>query len=155
MEHKLDPAKQGVVKMCAFLLQTLSAEPGLGPRLNKEVNTPETLPVAIRIPGFSGSYAEFLIQSIYSIITTSQGKFTTVYPALLAVIANISGHVIDISAITSAKLLQLFASMSAPSFLLANESNHELLQSILESMNEIIEHQYSSKWHACLSLRFG
>lgn len=35
--------------------------------------------------------------------------------------------------------------MSAPSFLLANETNYTLLQSLLESMNAIIEHQYSSK----------
>ncbi|KAL8826412.1 MAG: hypothetical protein Q9191_003818 [Dirinaria sp. TL-2023a] len=37
--------------------------------------------------------------------------------------------------------------MSAPSFLLANESNYTLLQSLLESMNAIIEHQYSNNPH--------
>lgn len=35
--------------------------------------------------------------------------------------------------------------MSSPSFLLANETNHTLLQSLLESMNAIIEHQYSGR----------
>ena len=35
--------------------------------------------------------------------------------------------------------------MSAPSFLLANETNYALLQSLLDSMNAIIEHQYTSK----------
>ena len=35
--------------------------------------------------------------------------------------------------------------MSSPSFLLANETNYSLLQSLLESMTAIIEHQYSSK----------
>lgn len=35
--------------------------------------------------------------------------------------------------------------MSSPSFLLANETNHDLLQSLLEAMNAIIEHQYTSK----------
>ena len=34
--------------------------------------------------------------------------------------------------------------MSSPGFLLANDSNHDLLRSLLESMNAIIEHQYSS-----------
>ena len=47
---------------------------------------------------------------------------------------------------TSTKLLQLFASMSSPSFLLANETNHTLLTSLLESINAIIEHQYSGKF---------
>lgn len=36
--------------------------------------------------------------------------------------------------------------MSSPGFLLANESNHDLLRSLLESMNAIIEHQYISKF---------
>ena len=35
--------------------------------------------------------------------------------------------------------------MSAPSFLLANETNYALLQSLLESVNAMIEHQYGSK----------
>jgi hypothetical protein len=35
--------------------------------------------------------------------------------------------------------------MSSPSFLLANESNHALLQSLLESINSVVEHQYSSE----------
>ncbi len=45
----------------------------------------------------------------------------------------------------SSKLIQLFATMSAPVFLFANESNHILLQSLLESINAIIENQYDSK----------
>ena len=43
------------------------------------------------------------------------------------------------------KLTQLFSSMSSPSFLLANETNHSLLRSLLEAMNAIIEHQYKSE----------
>ena len=35
--------------------------------------------------------------------------------------------------------------MSSPGFLLANDSNYDLLRSLLESMNAIIEHQYISK----------
>lgn len=84
-------------------------------------------------------------QSIYNIITTSQGKLTAIYPALLAVINNIAAYLENISAPTSSKLLQLFASMSSPGFLLSNDSNHDLLQSLLESMNAIIEHQYPSE----------
>lgn len=35
--------------------------------------------------------------------------------------------------------------MSSPSFLFANETNHTLLQSLLEALNAIIEHQYQRK----------
>ncbi|KAI9047390.1 hypothetical protein LZ554_008836 [Drepanopeziza brunnea f. sp. 'monogermtubi'] len=142
IEYKLDASKQGVVRMCIFLLQTLSVEPNFGKNLNKRFEAQETLPPTIRLQNFSGTYADFLIHSIYNIITSSKGKLTAIYPALLAVINNIAAYLENLSASASGKLLQLYSSMSSPSFLLANESNHDLLQSLLESMNAIIEHQF-------------
>lgn len=62
LEYKGDASKQGVVRMCAFLLQTLSAEKNFGINLNKMFEAQETLPPAIRITGFRGTYADFLIQ---------------------------------------------------------------------------------------------
>jgi hypothetical protein len=61
-EYKADASKQGVVRMCAFLLQTLSVEQRFGVNLNKAFDAQETLPTIIRIPGFKGTYADFLIQ---------------------------------------------------------------------------------------------
>ncbi|KAK0727928.1 high-temperature-induced dauer-formation protein-domain-containing protein [Lasiosphaeria miniovina] len=142
LEYKNDASKQGVVRMCAFLLQTLGVEKNFGLNLNKSFDAQDTLPHAIRIAGFKGTYADFLVQSIYSLITTSQGKLSAIYPALLAVINNIAPYFDGLSAPTCAKTMQLFNSMSSPSFLLANETNHHLLQSLLESMNSIVEHQY-------------
>lgn len=84
-------------------------------------------------------------QSIYALITTSQGKLSAIYPALLAVINNIAPHLEGLSSTSSSNLMQLFSSMSSPSFLLANETNHDLLRSLLESINSIVEHQYKSK----------
>lgn len=62
LEYKNDASKQGVVRMCAFLLQTLSVEKNFGVNLNKMFKAQDTLPPAIRIVGFRGSYACFLIQ---------------------------------------------------------------------------------------------
>lgn len=64
------------------------------------------------------------------------------YPALLAILNNIAAYVQNLGRATSSKLLQLFASMSSPSFLFANENNHTLLQSLLEVLNAMVEHQY-------------
>ncbi|KAK4219322.1 high-temperature-induced dauer-formation protein-domain-containing protein [Rhypophila decipiens] len=144
MEYKGDASKNGVVRMCAFLLQTLSVEKNFGVNLNKTFESQETLPPVLRIVGFRGSYADFLIQSIYNLITKSQGKLSAIYPALLAVINNISPSLKGLSSATCSRIIQLFNSMSSPSFLMANETNHDLLRSLLESMNSIIEHQYSS-----------
>ena len=85
-------------------------------------------------------------KSIHNLITSSKGKLDAIYPSLLATINNIAPYLEQVGSQASLKLLQLFASMSSPSFLLANETNYSLLQSLLESMNSIIEHQYSSKF---------
>lgn len=61
LEYKLDLSKQGVVRMCVFLLQTLSVEPKFGASLNKKFAGEETLPASVRIPGFNGTYADYLI----------------------------------------------------------------------------------------------
>ena len=78
-------------------------------------------------------------------MTASKGKLDAVYPALLAIINNVAAYTENLSPSASSRLLQLFASMSSPSFLLANETNHTLLQSLMESINAMIEHQFSSK----------
>ena len=61
MEAKDDPSKQGIVRMCVFILQTLSVEPSFGQRLNKPFTGQETLPTIMRIQNFHGSYADYLI----------------------------------------------------------------------------------------------
>ncbi|ODA79768.1 hypothetical protein RJ55_05362 [Drechmeria coniospora] len=141
LEYRNEAAKQGIVRMCAFLLQTLSVEPTFGASLNKRFEGQDSLPAGIRINGFRGTYTDFLIHSIYSLITKSQGSLAAIYPALLAVINNIAPHVENLGATGGSQLMHLFSSMSSPSFLFANETNHTLLRSLLESINCIIENK--------------
>ena len=61
LEFRTDPSRHGVVRMCVFVLQTLSTEENFGPSLNKRFETQHTLPVTIKIENFRGTYADFLI----------------------------------------------------------------------------------------------
>ncbi|KZM28678.1 uncharacterized protein EKO05_0009931 [Ascochyta rabiei] len=142
IDQRNEPSKQGLVRMCVFVLQTLSVEPQFGKSLNKTFEGQESLPPSIRIPNFHGTYADYVITSIYTLLTTGKGKLDAVYPALLAILNNIAAHVQHLGRASSSKLLQLFASISSPSFLLANETNHTLLHSLLEAINAMVEHQY-------------
>lgn len=144
IEYKTDVSKQGIVRMCVFVLQTMSVEPSFGNNLNKRFEAQDTLPPSIRLNNFRGSYADFLIISIHTLITGSKGKLEAVYPALLAIINNMAAYVQNLSLTTSSRLMQLLTSMASPSFLLANETNHQLLRALLESINAMIEHQYAS-----------
>lgn len=76
-------------------------------------------------------------------MTTSKGNLDTVYPALMIILNNVAPYIQHISAVTSPKIIQLFSSMSAPSFLLANETNHTLLASLLDFINAILEHNFT------------
>lgn len=60
-EYKMEPSKQGVVRMCAFVLQTLSTEPNFGKLLNQDFETHDDLPATIKLADFNGTYADFLI----------------------------------------------------------------------------------------------
>jgi hypothetical protein len=62
LEYRMDASKQGVVRMCVFILQTLSVEPNFGKSLNKRFEAQDTLPPSIRLQSFHGTYADFLIQ---------------------------------------------------------------------------------------------
>ncbi|EER27733.1 hypothetical protein D8B26_006164 [Coccidioides posadasii str. Silveira] len=142
-EYKTDPSKHGIVKMCIFLLQTLSVEPNFGRNLFKKFEAQDTLPPSIRLSNFRGTYGDFLIISIHNLMTTSKGKLDAVYPALLAIMDNVAAYAEHLSATACSRVLQLFVSMSSPSFLLAKETNHALLSSLLKFINAVIEHQYS------------
>ncbi|KAL5624550.1 hypothetical protein BROUX41_004610 [Berkeleyomyces rouxiae] len=142
LEYRNDASKQGVVRMCAFLLQTLSVEQNFGINLNGRFENHNSLPMVMKIPGFRGSYSDFLIHSIYTLIAQSHSNLTAIYPALLAVLNNVAPYLQNLTPKTCNKIMQLFSYMSSPSFLLANETNHDLLRALLECINGIIEHQY-------------
>lgn len=61
IEYKSDASKQGVVRMCIFILQTMSVERNFGKSLNMKFDAQETLPQNIRIPGFKGTYGDYLV----------------------------------------------------------------------------------------------
>ena len=74
-------------------------------------------------------------------MTSTQGRLESIYPALLAILSNIAPFVRDLQRATSSKLLDLFISMSSPTFLLEKEPNHQLLMQLLQAIDAILEYQ--------------
>lgn len=147
-------AKHGVLRMCVFVLQTFSAEAAFAAKLNQPFKHTETLPVLMRVPNFHGSYADFLICSVYTIFKTVQRRpeLESVYPALVAIIKNVVPSQKHLARATSSKMMSLFEMLSSPGFLLANESNHTLLISFLEACNEIVEKHPEGEFVLLLTL---
>ncbi|KAF1798640.1 high-temperature-induced dauer-formation protein-domain-containing protein [Mucor lusitanicus] len=143
VDNKDKMTQLGLVRMCAFMLQTLSSNKDYSAKLNKQFSTHSSLPSSIRLYAFNGTYADFLIISIFSLIASTQGKLSSLYPALILTISNISPYLTNIGVTTASKLLTLFHSMSSPSFLMADEYNFQLTSYLLETFNNIINYQYA------------
>lgn len=54
-------AQVGLVRMCSFILQTLSADRTFSVKINKQFEGHASLPINMRLPNFQGSYADYLI----------------------------------------------------------------------------------------------
>lgn len=65
--------------MCVFVLQTLSTEPKFGMSLNKRFEGQNTLPVSVRIPSFSGTYADYLIIVRFAMVAKVREPGTDLY----------------------------------------------------------------------------
>ena len=61
LEQKNDVSKQGLIRMCVLILQTMSVEANFGKSLNQRFEGQETLPSSIRIQNFHGTYADYVI----------------------------------------------------------------------------------------------
>jgi len=66
-------------------------------------------------------------QAIYSIVATTSGALTSLYPALIIALSNIAPYFKNLSVTASTRLIQLFASFSNPLFLLSDEGHPRLL----------------------------
>lgn len=134
LELKGDPAQHGMLRLLAYLLQSLSADPGFATAINQPLRQPVPAKWAVQ-----GNAADFMIVSIYSIATTP--GLNTLFPALTISIANAAPHLRNLGVQASTRLMQLFKAFSAPNFLLADDSHPRLVYYLLETFNAVIYHQ--------------
>ncbi|KAI9241942.1 MAG: high-temperature-induced dauer-formation protein-domain-containing protein [Podila humilis] len=152
MEYKQDPTHIGLLRMCAFMLQTLSKDKAFGKSLNKVFDGHASLPANVRIHNFHGTYGDYLICTVHHLIATTKRALRSLYPALISTLANVSPHLKNISPLASSRLMQLTTSFASPSFLLAEESNHGLLGSLLDTVCSILYYQASDNPHLIYAL---
>lgn len=149
-ECKLTPliaAQVGLVRLSAFLLQSLTADRSAA--FAARLNAPVELRPALRSKyGVPGSLADFIIVrslrrlsppfhsppalippqiSLCTLIFTTQGRLSALYPSFVLTIDNISPHLKHLSAVASTRLTKLFLAFSAPGFLLMEEGNPRLV----------------------------
>ncbi|KTW29776.1 hypothetical protein T552_04096 [Pneumocystis carinii B80] len=146
LEYRKELSKFGLIRICISILQTLSRESAFCKKLNATFEHYKILPVNIKLIS-KDNYMDFIIISIYMLITTSKGALSCLFPYMLSILINIAPYAQNLSILSCTKLMQLFYSFSSFSFLLANENNHNLLRNLLEVFNRIIEHQMKKNLH--------
>ncbi|KAF8959997.1 hypothetical protein BGZ46_001649, partial [Entomortierella lignicola] len=152
LEHKQDPSRIDFTRMCAFMLQSLSEDRAFGNSLNKTFDGHSSLPANVKIHNFHGTYVDYLICSIHTLVTTTKYLLQSLYPALISTLLNVSPYIKNLSPLASSKLLQLTISFGSPSFLLAEKSNHKLLGLLLDTICSILYYQVSSNPHLIYTL---
>ncbi|KAF8761031.1 Dyggve-Melchior-Clausen syndrome protein [Rhizoctonia solani] len=135
LEIKDKPQTQGLCRALSYIIQSMSSDFALGSKLH--------LPVKIAVPAkwsTPGTTCDFMITSIYSIVATTSGQLTSLYPALIITLSNVSPHLTQLTITASARLISLLTAFSSPLFLLADESHPRLVYFILEVFNNVIAH---------------
>lgn len=106
------------------MMQSITAERGVGSRINAPVEMRSALRQRYGVPG---TVADFVIVSIYTLVFTTKARLATMYPAFVLTIDNVSPWCKGLSQVSATRLVQLFLALSAPSFLLMEEGNPRLV----------------------------
>jgi len=133
LDIKDKPEQHGLCRAVSYILQSLSAEHAFGVKL--------VSPLKVSIPqkwGAIGNAGDFLVNAIYSIIATTSGSLSSLYPAFIITLSNAAPYFKHLNVNSSARLLQLFATFASPTFLLADEGHPRLLYFMLEVFNSVI-----------------
>lgn len=136
LDAKEDAAQHGLVRMLCYILQTLSSDRSFGATLAEAPLDSHHVPARWLTPGTT---VDFLVISLYSIATAP--GLNAVLPAVTITISNIAPHVRSLGVQASTRLVQLFKSFAAPSFLLADEAHPRLVFYVLETFNHVLHHQ--------------
>ncbi|KAG5518690.1 hypothetical protein PMAC_002659 [Pneumocystis sp. 'macacae'] len=147
LEHKKESSHLGLIRICFLILQSLSTEPSFYEKLNTTFKHYKILPISTKITSIKGTYIDFIVISIYMLITTCKSVLSPLYPSMLSILVNIGPYIQNLSVLSCIKLMQLFHSFSSSSFLLANKNNHILLQYLLELFNAIVWYQMKKNLH--------
>ena len=81
---------------------------------------------------------------------TCEGKFESIYPALLTIIRNIAPYQRNLARATSTKMQDIFTRMARAEFLLKNENASILIPEYLDAINSILENYYDGTFELFL-----
>eukprot|EP01133_Synstelium_polycarpum_P003611 gene3611-4138_t len=138
-EGRKSQMTHGLVHIGTFILLVLSGERDFAISLNKNFSAH----IVIDMPKPQG-YADMVIMVLYRLIIDNNERLESIFECILTVLSNLSPYIKNLSMLTCVKLMKLFEYLSSPRFLFANPHNHRYVHLLLESFNNLLQHQYES-----------
>eukprot|EP00005_Dracoamoeba_jomungandri_P002730 CAMPEP_0174260198 /NCGR_PEP_ID=MMETSP0439-20130205/9211_1 /TAXON_ID=0 /ORGANISM="Stereomyxa ramosa, Strain Chinc5" /LENGTH=781 /DNA_ID=CAMNT_0015344391 /DNA_START=28 /DNA_END=2370 /DNA_ORIENTATION=+ len=142
-EGRKDTTQEGLIHLGTFTLLFMSGEREFCVQLNKPYDKTPT----IRLPTFTGNYADYLILVFHKLLVDGHAGLESLHECLLAILANVSPYIKSLSMVTSVKLMNLFKNLSRKKFLFANPRNYRYLFFMMEIFNNCIQYQYEGNYH--------
>ena len=137
-----EPAHFDLLRLAAFLLQTITSETSL------IVSSPIILPpttTSILTP--SETLADLLITNLTNLIFITRARLASLYPPFIIALTNISGRIKGLGKEAAGNWVKLFLALSRPSFLLMEGGNPRLVNWLLEAFDTVSLIDVSSVSH--------
>lgn len=152
LTYKDNVALQGLVRLCAFMLQDVSSERAFATNLARPGSAAKVqLPNRLGLVG-GNTAIDFLVQGVYSLIATTKGQLSSLYAPLVISLSNTAPAWRSLSITASTRIIHLLRSFSQPGFLLSDEGHPRLLFYVLETINAVLTFGYNANVNLVYSL---
>ena len=152
LTYKNNIALQGLVRLCAFMLQDVSSERAFAMHLAQPGSAAKVkLPSRLGLLG-GNTAIDSLAQGVYLLIATTQSQLASLYAPLVISLSNTAPAWRSLSITASARVIHLLRSFSQSSFLLSDENHPRLLYYLLEAINAVLTTGFNANVNLVYSL---
>ncbi|KAJ2724220.1 hypothetical protein GGI07_002090 [Coemansia sp. Benny D115] len=135
-----DPAQAGMVRTISHILHYLSEDSRFATRLMQPFDQ-SILPSTMRVIDASLTHADFMINTVYTLLSASKPYLVPVYSNLLLLVRNVSPYLTQVSQITADKLVSLFDIISSPAFIISEPYHVRWLIYLIEVFDYVVHYR--------------
>ncbi|KAJ1842928.1 hypothetical protein LPJ57_009890, partial [Coemansia sp. RSA 486] len=135
-----DPAQAGMVRTISHILHYLSEDSRFATRLMQPFDQ-SILPSTMRIVDASITHADFMINTVFTLLSASRPYLVPVYSNLLLLVRNVSPYLTQISQTTADKLVSLFDIISSPAFIISEPYHVRWLIYLIEVFDYVVHYR--------------
>ncbi|KAJ2809084.1 hypothetical protein H4R20_000388 [Coemansia guatemalensis] len=146
-----DPVQSGMVRTISHILHYLSEDSKFATRLMQPFDQ-SILPSNMRIVDASLTHADFMINTVFTLLRASKPYLTPVYSNLLLLVRNVSPYLTQISQPTADKLISLFDIISSPAFIISEPYHVRWLIYLIEVFDYVVHYRAIDNPHLMYSM---